>query len=58
LKKEMEKNYGREQKRSESPQEGFPQSKTQSDPSMERIIDRMCDSGSDLCAAVQFIKRF
>ena len=28
------------------------------DPSMERIIDRMCDSGSDLRAAVQLIKRF
>ena len=25
---------------------------------MERIIDRMCDSGSDLRAAVQLIKRF
>ena len=47
-----------ENKKEVKAQEGFPQSKTQSDPSMERIIDRMCDSGSDLCAAVQFIKRF
>ena len=29
-----------------------------SDPSMERIINCMCNSGSDLCATVQFIKCF
>ena len=32
--------------------------KTQSDTSMERIINCMCNSGSDLCATVQFIKCF
>ena len=49
---------GENKKEVKARKKAFRKAKTQSDPSMERIIDRMCDSGSDLCAAVQFIKRF